>query len=301
MFPWLEGFWLLAAGAAALALFATGVIPLVISVTLAALGESALHRFGRIRVWGTVGFLVLVVLFPVMLHAFQRAAFLCRAPAGPSEPVPVGDVPRGIVVDPPLRAVAWRIPETAPRQRRARRAAGSSFAATVPFVRLLVLSFGDLPVLPGADESLPTLSSRSRARARDAQSDVDSHAAAGDPAASPSRARHCAASARAVLLGGGLAAGGLRWLVCGLAHDLRAIYAVQLLHGVTVAGVGVGSALYVEASVPRGCVRPCQGLNATAGVGIGSILSNVAAGWLMDHVGVNAPFVVGGAARCCSR
>jgi hypothetical protein len=29
-------------------------------------------------------------------------------------------------------------------------------------------------------------------------------------------------------------------------------------------------------------------------VGIGSILSNVAAGWLMDHVGVDAPFVVGG-------
>jgi MFS family permease len=37
-----------------------------------------------------------------------------------------------------------------------------------------------------------------------------------------------------------------------------------------------------------------QGLNATAGVGIGSILSNVVAGWLIDHVGVDVPFIVGG-------
>lgn len=64
LLAWLDGFWLLTAGAAALALFATGVIPLVISVTLSNLGENALPAFGRVRVWGTVGFLVLVVLFP---------------------------------------------------------------------------------------------------------------------------------------------------------------------------------------------------------------------------------------------
>jgi MFS family permease len=96
------------------------------------------------------------------------------------------------------------------------------------------------------------------------------------------------------LIGAGLAAGGLRWLVCGLVHDFRAVYAVQLLHGVTVAGVGVGSALYVEASVPARLRSTGQGLTATAGLGIGSILSNVAAGWVIDHVGVDAPFIVGG-------
>ena len=39
----------------------------------------------------------------------------------------------------------------------------------------------------------------------------------------------------------------------------------------------------------------CQGLNATAGVGVGSSLSNVATGWLMDHASADAPFVIGGA------
>jgi len=56
----------------------------------------------------------------------------------------------------------------------------------------------------------------------------------------------------------------------------------------------VGSALYVEVSVPARLRSTGQGLVATAGVGIGSILSNVAAGWLMDHVGVDVPFIVGG-------
>jgi len=96
------------------------------------------------------------------------------------------------------------------------------------------------------------------------------------------------------LLVAGVAAGGVRWLVCGLVHDLRAVCAMQVLHGVTVAGVGIGSALYVEASVPAWLRSTGQGLNATAGIGIGSILSNVAAGWLMDHAGVDRPFVVGG-------
>ena len=67
----LEGFWQLAAGAAALAVFSTGVMPLAVSVTLAELGDAAMHRFGRIRAWGTVGFLILVVLFP---RCFMRSS-----------------------------------------------------------------------------------------------------------------------------------------------------------------------------------------------------------------------------------
>src|SRR6266545_8020190 len=48
----LEGFWPIVTGAALLAAFSTGVIPLVVSVTLAALGETGLYAFGRVRVWG---------------------------------------------------------------------------------------------------------------------------------------------------------------------------------------------------------------------------------------------------------
>ena len=44
----------------------------------------------------------------------------------------------------------------------------------------------------------------------------------------------------------------------------------------------------------RRCAPPGQALASTAGVGIGAIISNVAAGWLMDHASVDAPFLVGG-------
>src|SRR5262249_56354724 len=87
-FAWLDGFWLLTAGAAALALFATGVIPIAVSVTLASLGEKALPPFGGGPVWGTVGFLVLVVLFPPGLRPFHAPRAPSSPPAAPPRASP---------------------------------------------------------------------------------------------------------------------------------------------------------------------------------------------------------------------
>ena len=293
MFPWLEGFWLLAAGAAALALFATGVIPLVISVTLAALGERALSAFGRVRVWGTVGFLVLVVLFPMALHTFAAGHVPSSRPSGPSEPYLWVMFPAASSLILLSALIAWRIPEARELQRHARRSGWLELRRHAPFVRLLMLSVGTYLFFQGPMSLFP-LYLRGHGRGLETLSQMWMLMLLLEIpliAFSGTALRHLGPRG---LLGAGLAAGGLRWLVCGLVHDLRAVYAVQLLHGVTVAGVGVGSALYVEASVPARLRSTGQGLNAMAGVGIGSILSNVAAGWLMDHVGVNAPFVVGG-------
>jgi MFS family permease len=96
------------------------------------------------------------------------------------------------------------------------------------------------------------------------------------------------------LLAIGLIAGGLRWAICGFAPDLRFVYAASLLHGVTVAGLVVGTPLYVEAVVPERLRSTGQGLLAMVGVSIGGIGSNLMAGWLLDHVGPNAPYVAGG-------
>ncbi|MGH7899173.1 MAG: MFS transporter, partial [Candidatus Binatia bacterium] len=98
-----------------------------------------------------------------------------------------------------------------------------------------------------------------------------------------------------MLLVAGVLAGGIRWLACGLSSDLRVIYAAQVLHGVTVAGVGVGTALYIDGSVPDRQRSTGQGLGAMAGPGLGAIVSNVAAGWLLDHASTDAPFLIGGA------
>jgi MFS family permease len=92
----------------------------------------------------------------------------------------------------------------------------------------------------------------------------------------------------------GIAAGGVRWTVCGFAESSAAIYAVQILHGVTVAGLIIGAPLYLEAAVPERLRSTAQGLLAMVGVGLGGIASNATAGWLLEHVGPRAPYIAGG-------
>jgi len=292
-FAWLDGFWLLTAGAAVLALFATGVIPIAISVTLASLGEKALPSFGRVRVWGTVGFLVLVVLFPLALRACDARGAPSSRPGGPSEPYLWLMFPAASALILLAAGIAWRIPEAGDVARHAHRSGWLELRRHGPFVRLLALSFGTYLFLQGPMSLFP-LYLRGHGRGLETLSQMWILMLLLEiplVAFSGTALRHLGPRG---LVGAGLAAGGLRWLVCGLVHDIRAVYAVQLLHGVTVAGVGVGSALYVEASVPARLRSTGQGLTATAGLGIGSIVSNVVVGWLMDHVGVDAPFVVGG-------
>jgi MFS transporter, PPP family, 3-phenylpropionic acid transporter len=290
---WLAGFWQLLLGAAALAVFSTGVVPLVISATLASLGEQGLYRFGLVRVWGTVGFFVVVVLFPPALHRWQRALGLPAAPVGSFEP---GLAAMFLVAAALMLAsvlVTLSLPDPVEIGPSARRADWRELHRHPPFVRALLFSFAAYLFLQGPMSLFPVY-----LRARGGGLDALSHMwilmlLPEIPLVALSGAGARRIGARG-LLAGGVAAGGARWLVCGLTADPRAIYAVQCLHGVMVAGVGIGGALYVESTVPSRLRSTGQGLNAMAGAGVGAILSNVAAGWLIDHGGAETPFIVGG-------
>jgi PPP family 3-phenylpropionic acid transporter len=48
----------------ALSIPGTALFPMMMSVTLAVLRDAGPHAFGRVRVWGTAGFFILVVGFP---------------------------------------------------------------------------------------------------------------------------------------------------------------------------------------------------------------------------------------------
>ena len=78
-------------------------------------------------------------------------------------------------------------------------------------------------------------------------------------------------------------------------HDPSVVYAVQAVHGVVVAGVVIGSALYVEACAPPQLLATAQSLYSMIAVGLGSIVSNAASGWLLEHAGPDVPFLAGGA------
>jgi PPP family 3-phenylpropionic acid transporter len=64
----LHGFTALVLGTAALAAAATAVVPVAMSVTFAALRGGGPHAFGFGRVWGAVGYLLAVALFPWALQ-----------------------------------------------------------------------------------------------------------------------------------------------------------------------------------------------------------------------------------------
>jgi len=288
-----EGFASVLLATCVLAFFGTAVIPTAVSVTLALTRDGGAGAFGRMRVWGTVGFLIVVVTFPMGLHVLQRRWGLEAAP-GVSEP--------GLGLMFPLTAacvvvgalVALTLPRAGAISLRAPRGDWRRLMRHGPFLRLLafaVLAYGCLQG-PMAMFSLYV---------RAHGGNLDSIArmwvlmlALEIPLIFLSGVSLDRFGARG-LLAIGVLAGGVRWTVCGFVSDPTWIYAVQILHGVVVAGLVIGGPLYVEAVVPERLRSTGQGLLAMIGVSVGSIVSNLSTGWLLEHVGPDAPYVAGGA------
>ena len=277
----LDGFWPLVAGNMVLAAFGTGVIPLVVSTTLAALGDDGLYRFGRIRVWGTIGFLVLVVLFPLIRRAAGPAVGL-----GIMFPIAAGLIAVSALV-------ALSIADSGEPAYRPRRADWMELRRHAPFVRALAFVFLSFLFLQGPMNLFP-LYLKAHGQGLDALGQMWILMLLPEiPLIAFSGAGLRRLGSRG-LMAGGVAAGGLRWLLCGLVADPWVVYPAQLLHGVVVAGLSVGGSLYVEASVPARLRSTGQGLSSMAGAGVGAIFSSFSAGWLIDHAGVDAPFLIGG-------
>lgn len=279
---------------ALLAFFSTPLVPSCVAVTLATLRDPSGHGFGRVRVWGTLGFLVLVVSFPRVLDRIQAATGRTPVEGGPSEPglglmFPV----TGAVVA--LGAlVALAIPRTGAAELRAERREWRLLLRHGPFVRLLVFAFAMYATLQGPMVIFPVF-----VRAHGGDLSLVSNMwilmlALEIPLVFWTGASVARFGPRGVIAAGMLA-GALRWTVCGFADDLAWIVPVQILHGVVVWGIVIGTPLYAEAVVPEQLRSTAQGLLAMLGVSLGGIVSNLGAGWLLEHVGPDAAYQVGGA------
>ena len=276
-----------------LALFSTAVVPMSVSVTLAAMRAEGPHAYGLVRVWGTLGFLLFVVGFPWMLNHLQGTWALTTPPGGPSEPALqlMFIVTTGLVFIAAL--IALGLPHTGAVALRALRGDWRVLFRVGPAVRLFLFVFVAYLFLNGPMWFFPVL--------------IRSHGGTMDTVGRmwvlmllveiPLVALSGAAIQRVGirgLLAFGVLAGGLRWIVCGITADLQILYTVQLLHGVVVVGVLVGAPLYLDAVAPERLRSTGQGVLAMAGIGLGCIISNTSAGWLLEHVGSHAPYLVGG-------
>jgi PPP family 3-phenylpropionic acid transporter len=287
------GFLSLVAVTALLAVFSTAVLPVSVSVTLATLRDAGPHAFGLTRVWGTIGYLVFVAAFPWGLHRAQAHWNLGTRSGSLSEPgLEMMFVVTGAMVF-AAALVGPLLPRGGAVALRSEEGDWRVLLHSKPVLRLLLFTFVGYLSLQGPMGLFPVYI-RSQGGDMNTVSvmwvlmlllEVPLIAFSG---------LGLQRLGERGLLAIGVLAGGIRWIVCSLTGDWRILYPIQLLHGVTVTGLMLGAPLYLEAVLPERLRSTGQGLLAMVGVGCGGILSNILAGWLLEHVGTSAPYLLGG-------
>jgi len=269
-----------------LAVFSSALVPSCVSVTLALLPDG--KGFGRARVMGTLAFGVSVLSFPFVLRAFQSAGH--GAPPARAEGEPglelIFCLASAFLA---LTAVLslW-LPARGDVSQRAQRGQWRELFDNAAFIRVLIFTFLAYLTIQGPTVLLPIL-------VRDQGGGLDAISrmwllmiALEVPLVYHFGATWTRFGARGVLQIG-MCAAALRWAISGFGEDLHWVYGAQLLHGVTVWGIVLGTPLYANDVVPAHLRATGQGLLAMLGVSLGSIVSNFGSGWLVEAVGPRAP------------
>lgn len=281
----------LALGTLGLAVFSVALIPSLVAVSLALTRRGWGHELGRVRVWGTVGFGIVVAGFPFLLDATARGA--------PEKGAGIPGLGIMFFVSAALvglgALLALALPRGGAESLRAARGDWRELLGHPPFRRLMVYAFLAYLAMQGPMALFPILV-RSQGGGVEAVSRMWILMIALEvPLVAYLGASIARLGTRGVITIGMLAAG-VRWWVSGTTDDLAFMTAAQILHGVTVWGVVLGVPMYVDAVVPERLRSTGQGLLAMLGVSLGGFLSNLCAGWLIDHVGPGAPATLGGGA-----
>ena len=288
-----QGFMLILLAAVFLACFSTPVIPLSVSVALAAFRFSGPHAYGFARAWGTVGFLASVLVFPLALDRVQQWRSLVPIPGGPSEPG-LGVMFLGTAVVVLLAsALGLALPREGLASLRAARGEWRTLLRRGPMRRMLFFAFSAYLFVTGPMGLLPIYVRAQGGTLETVQNMWILMLVVEIPLILCTGMGLKRIGARG-LLAAGVLAGGVRWTVCGLTANPYWIYPVQMLHGVMVTGLMMGGPLYVDRVAPGRLRSTAQGLVAMVGLGLGGIASNTAAGWILDHVDANAPYLIGG-------
>jgi MFS transporter, PPP family, 3-phenylpropionic acid transporter len=280
------GFVQIVAATSVLALFSTSAMPLALSVSLAVLQHDGQHAFGLARAAGTFGYLLVVVLFPVALRAVAG-----DAPGPGGTPAALGLMFPSITA---LATLAALIAATLPRAGvvavRARRGGLGRLLRHPPLVRVLAYAFVAYVFLNGPIQLFP-LFVRSLGGGLDDVSRMWVLMLLLEiPLVAWVGSLRVRLGSRG-LLALGVIASGTRWTASAFAGDLDVAAVLGLLHGVAVVGLGIGGAVYVEEVVPDELRSTGQGLLAAISIGLGGIVSNLACGWLFDHVGARTTYL----------
>lgn len=287
------GFWPIVLATAMLALVGTAIFPMMISVSMAILRDAGRHAFGRVRVWGTVGYFILILVFPWALQNFPPALEHDAAVAGVSQPG-LGlmfPITAGLVLVAAL--IAFFLPKKGVVGLRAARGDWRELIGNRPFLRFLLFSLVVHFLMHGPMWLFPLFV---RSRGGDLTTIRDMWVLmllVEIPLVLSTGSGLKRLGARG-LLGVGVLIGGMRWTLCALINEPTLLFAVQALHGVTVVGLNLGSPLYLDVVAPEKLRSTAQGILSMVGSGIAGIASNISAGWLMDRSGIDLLYLICG-------
>lgn len=288
-----DGFLAILLTTAILSLFSTAILPITTSVSLAVLREAGLHAFGYVRAWGTIGYFIVVIVFPWIVERYQAAHGLYAAAGTSAVPALHVMFPVTAALVFSSTAAGFFLPRTGAVALHASRGDWRELLRNPPYLRLLLFSLAANLLLYGPMWLFPIYV---RARGGDVATirgmwivmlvfEIPLVLATG------SGLKRLGSRG---LLAAGVLAGGLRWLLCAGITDVYWLYPVQALHGLTVVGLILGSPLYLDDVAPEKLRSTAQGILSMVSVGIAGILSNIGAGWLIQRAGIDLLYWVSG-------
>lgn len=288
-----DSFWPIVLATAVLALVGTAIFPMMTSVSLAILRDAGRHAFGHVRAWGTIGYFILIMVFPWMLQIFGAPLDQRVFDANVSQP--------GLGLMFPITAslvlvasfIAFFLPKKGAVALRAARGDWRELIHNRAFLRFLFFSLIAHFLMHGPMWLFPLFV---RSRGGDLTTIRDMWVLmllVEIPLVLSTGSGLKRLGARG-LLGVGVLIGGMRWTLCALINEPTLLFAVQALHGVTVVGLNLGSPLYLDVVAPEKLRSTAQGILSMVGSGIAGIASNISAGWLMDRSGIDLLYLICG-------
>lgn len=270
-----------------LSAFAAPTMAVASSLSFAVLGAGGAARFGRLRVWGTVGYLVMILAFPSLLTRMGGDASVVGSTRGLELIFPVAAT---LCMSAAL--VLFRVPRSEAVTVRARREDLGALLRSSSYLRLLVMAFLAFGLLSGPIVLFPvfvaerggTIETVSRLWIPMLLLEVPLVWFAG------AGLRRIGARG---LIAAGIALDGARWLITALTPSLFWVFGIQLLHGAVVVGLIIGMQLYVEGEVPARLRATGQTVLGTV-MSIGAVLSHLWAGAALEHLGADAPYFISG-------
>lgn len=278
---------------AALAFFSRALIPITLSVSLAALEEDR-TRFGFVRAFGTAGFLMAVVSIPSLVGQ--------KTPVDASISAPLTGFETGLGLLFPVAAslmfgatlIALNMPKTGGTLAlRSVKGEWRTLFSVKPFLRMTTVGFLAFLFLHGPMDIFP-IYIRNRGGGLEIVRNMWLLMLIPEIALMTllgAGVRHL--GPRGIVLIG-IVAGGLRWILMSQVTSLAMIYPLQILHALTVTGLFLGGPLYLDATIPPQLRSTGQAFYSMAGMGLGGTCSSLLTGWLLGASSINTPYLVGG-------